>query len=24
MIVYPILIWMIGFGGYLVAYTNKS
>lgn len=24
MIVYPILIWMIGFGGFLIAYPEKS
>jgi hypothetical membrane protein len=24
MIVYPILIWMIGFGSYLVAFPEKS
>jgi hypothetical membrane protein len=24
MIVYPILIWMIGFGGFLIAFTEKS
>jgi hypothetical membrane protein len=24
MIVYPILIWMMGFGGFLIAFTEKS
>jgi hypothetical protein len=24
MIVYPILIWMIGFGGFLSAFSEKS